>query len=60
MPQLVSSLLKLGMPPNATLENRRLALDLAALVLHWERQSLAAAPQLDIQASFAFSASWSY
>lgn len=40
MSQMVNSLMKLGLPQGASLENRRLAIDLAALVVHWEKQRL--------------------
>ena len=35
---MVNGLMKLGLPQNASLENRRLSLDLAGLVVHWEHQ----------------------
>lgn len=35
---MVGSLMKLGLPGSASLENRRLSLDIVALVLAWERQ----------------------
>jgi hypothetical protein len=43
VPQMVNGLMKLGLPQNATLENRRLSLDLAGLVVHWEHQRIAEA-----------------
>jgi hypothetical protein len=39
---MVGSLMKLGLPGTASLDNRRLALDIVALVLSWERQFRAA------------------
>ena len=44
MPQMVNSLMKLGLPQAASLENRRLAIDLAALVVHWEKQRIDGPP----------------
>ena len=44
VPQMVSSLMKLGLPQNAMLENRRLAIDLAALLVRWEQQRLTSPP----------------
>ncbi|KGN48912.1 transformation/transcription domain-associated protein [Cucumis sativus] len=38
VPQMVNSLSRLGLPYNTTAENRRLAIDLAGLVVGWERQ----------------------
>ena len=38
VPQMVGALMKLGLPSGATSENRRLSLDIVALVLTWERQ----------------------
>lgn len=38
VPQMVNSLSRLGLPYNTTLENRRLAIELAGLVVGWERQ----------------------
>ncbi|XP_077231461.1 uncharacterized protein LOC143864410 isoform X2 [Tasmannia lanceolata] len=38
VPQMVNSLSRLGLPYNTTAENRRLAIDLAGLVVAWERQ----------------------
>jgi transformation/transcription domain-associated protein len=38
VPQMVNSLSRLGLPYNATAENRRLAIELAGLVVAWERQ----------------------
>ena len=38
---MVNGLMKLGLPQNASLENRRLSLDLAGLVVHWEHQRVA-------------------
>lgn len=49
MTQMVNGLMKLGLPQNAALENRRLSLDLAGLVIHWEQRRIAeaeAAPAL--------------
>lgn len=40
---MVNGLMKLGLPQNASLENRRLSLDLAGLVVHWEHQRIAEA-----------------
>ena len=36
MPQMVNSLNRLGLPPNCPVENRRLAVALADLILNWE------------------------
>ena len=41
---MVNSLMKLGLPQGASLENRRLAIDLAALVVHWEQQRIEGPP----------------
>lgn len=38
VPQMVNSLSRLGLPYSATSENRRLAIELAGLVVSWERQ----------------------
>jgi transformation/transcription domain-associated protein len=38
VPQMVNSLSRLGLPLNTTTENRRLAIELAGLVVGWERQ----------------------
>ncbi|RRT42707.1 hypothetical protein B296_00037596 [Ensete ventricosum] len=38
VPQMVNSLSRLGLPYNTTSENRRLAIELAGLVVAWERQ----------------------
>ncbi|KAG0495759.1 hypothetical protein HPP92_000450 [Vanilla planifolia] len=38
VPQMVNSLSRLGLPYNITAENRRLAIELAGLVVSWERQ----------------------
>ncbi|KAJ4791719.1 Transformation/transcription domain-associated protein [Rhynchospora pubera] len=38
VPQMVNSLSRLGLPYNTTPENRRLAIELAGLVVAWERQ----------------------
>jgi transformation/transcription domain-associated protein len=38
VPQMVNSLSRLGLPYNTTTENRRLAIELAGLVVNWERQ----------------------
>ena len=40
-PQGVNLLSKLGMPQSATNENRRLAIDMASLLVHWERMRVA-------------------
>ncbi|EHA8588761.1 hypothetical protein COCNU_scaffold006566G000100 [Cocos nucifera] len=38
VPQMVNSLSRLGLPYNTTADNRRLAIELAGLVVAWERQ----------------------
>lgn len=38
VPQMVNSLSRLGLPYTSTAENRRLAIELAGLVVGWERQ----------------------
>lgn len=38
VPQMVNSLSRLGLPYNTATENRRLAIELAGLVVSWERQ----------------------
>ncbi|WJX55827.1 non-specific serine/threonine protein kinase [Trifolium repens] len=38
VPQMVNSLSRLGLPYNITTENGRLAIELAGLVVNWERQ----------------------
>lgn len=38
VPQMVNSLSRLGLPYNTTAENRRLAIELAGLVVGWEKQ----------------------
>ena len=44
MPQMCASLTKLGLPTNAPLDNRRLALDVAAVLVRWEQQRLCGPP----------------
>lgn len=39
-PLLSNSLSRLGMPQNSTADNRKLALDLAGLMIYWEQQRL--------------------
>lgn len=41
VPQMVSGLMKLGLPQNAQIENRRLSLDLVGLIIHWEQRRIA-------------------
>jgi transformation/transcription domain-associated protein len=43
VPQMVNSLSRLGLPQNTPPENRRLAIDLAGLVVAWEKQRQAEA-----------------
>uniref|UniRef100_A0A7I4F837 Non-specific serine/threonine protein kinase n=1 Tax=Physcomitrium patens TaxID=3218 RepID=A0A7I4F837_PHYPA len=43
VPQMVNSLSRLGLPQNTPLENRRLAIDLAGLVVMWEKRRQAEA-----------------
>ena len=43
LPQMVNSLQRLGLPGSATSEQRRLSLDLVALVIRWEKARIAAA-----------------
>ncbi|GAU13212.1 hypothetical protein TSUD_234190 [Trifolium subterraneum] len=38
VPQMVNSLIRLGLTYNTTTENRRLAIGLAGLIVNWERQ----------------------
>lgn len=38
VPQMVNSLSRLGLPYNISAENRRLAIELAGLVVNWEKQ----------------------
>ncbi|KAG9129909.1 hypothetical protein Leryth_007000 [Lithospermum erythrorhizon] len=38
VPQMVNSLSRLGLPYNTTVENRRLAIELAGLVVNWEKK----------------------
>ncbi|KAJ3311628.1 hypothetical protein HDV04_003892 [Boothiomyces sp. JEL0838] len=42
MPQIVSSLARLGLSGNSTAETRLLSVDLASLIVKWERQAQAA------------------
>lgn len=35
---MVNQLQRLGLPPNASLEQKRLALDLAAVIISWEQR----------------------
>ena len=44
VPQMCASLTKIGLPTSAHLDNRRLALDVAALLVRWEQQRLAGPP----------------
>ena len=46
MPQMCASLTKLGLPTNAPLDNRKLALDVAALLIQWEQQCLSGPPSM--------------
>lgn len=51
VPQMVNSLSRLGLPPSCPLENRELAVDLAALITYWEtyrRTARAARHQRDL------------
>eukprot|EP00958_Prasinococcus_capsulatus_P028071 scaffold6247_cov416-Prasinococcus_capsulatus_cf.AAC.17 len=41
VPQMVNSLSRLGLAPNSPPENRRLALDLANLIIRWDEQRIA-------------------
>jgi transformation/transcription domain-associated protein len=52
VPQMVNSLSRLALPSSASSENRGLALDLAWLILHWERmrRSSATGPQASVDA----------
>ncbi|KAA8493601.1 Transcription-associated protein 1 [Porphyridium purpureum] len=43
VPQMVNSLQRLGLSPSTTTENRRLTVDLAELVIQWEKTRQAAA-----------------
>ena len=38
VPQMVNSLNRIGLSPNCSVENRRLAVELAALIIAWEHQ----------------------
>lgn len=42
VPQMVNSLSRLGLPLNSQAESRRLSIDLATLIIRWERQRQAA------------------
>ncbi|CAM6100600.1 unnamed protein product [Calypogeia fissa] len=55
VPQMVNSLSRLGLPQNSPNENRRLAIDLAGLVVSWEkrRQAEAKGPAADGEAQNA-------
>jgi transformation/transcription domain-associated protein len=44
VPQMVTGLTRLGLPTNSVLENRRLSIDLAAMMMAWERQRLSGPP----------------
>ena len=44
VPQMVNSLSRLALPSSASSENRGLALDLAWLIMHWERMRRSSAP----------------
>ena len=46
VPQMCASLTKLGLPTNAPLDNRRLALDVASTLILWEQQRLSGPPAL--------------
>ncbi len=50
VPQMINSLGRLGLPNNATAEQRRLSLDLSALIIQWEkkRQALVAAKAAEV------------
>ena len=52
VPQMVGALMKLGLPSGASLENRRLSLDIVALVLSWERQRRAPLPPAQARLPF--------
>ena len=41
---MCASLTKIGLPTSAHLDNRRLALDVAALLVRWEQQRLSGPP----------------
>ncbi|KAF5199838.1 Transcription-associated protein [Thalictrum thalictroides] len=54
VPQMVNSLSRLGLPYNTSAENRRLAIELAGLVVGWERQrqnEMKAVPDNNIEGS---------
>ena len=40
-PQMINMLSKLGLPQNSSAENRRLAIDMASLIVQWEQRRLA-------------------
>eukprot|EP00798_Chlamydomonas_sp_ICE-L_P011533 gene11533-34245_t len=43
VPQMIQSITRLGLPNSASVEHRRLALDLSALVIQWEKRRRAVA-----------------
>ena len=49
IPQMVNSLNRLGLPPNCTIENRALAVDLAELIVTWEETNM---PTVESDATF--------
>lgn len=58
VPQMVNSLSRLGLPYNTTSENRRLAIELAGLVVAWEKQrqnEMKVDPEGNSQSSDAYS-----
>ena len=42
VPQMVNSLNRIGLSPSCSVENRRLAVELAALIIAWEHQRVSA------------------
>ena len=45
VPQMVNSLNRIGLSPNCSVENRRLAVELAALIIAWEHQRCSSVKQ---------------
>lgn len=44
MPAMLASLNRLGLPGSTSLENRAMAVDLAATLMHWDRRAEREAP----------------
>lgn len=42
---MINNVMKIGLPHTATVDNRRLAIDMAGLIVYWEMMRIAQPPQ---------------